>query len=106
MYNRQRNLARYAKLRVFERITGKSVFKDYNVLLEKYETKQMQQIWIYSHIHMLRKKDHFGFNKAGGPIEATEVKDFKELVNKSVNEKAEGKFGLTLSLIKITCVDE
>ena len=66
----------------------------------------MQQIWIYSHIHMLRKKDHFGFNKAGGPIEATEVKDFKELVNKSVNEKAEGKCGFTISIVKDTCVGE
>ena len=51
----------------------------------------MQQIWILSHIHMLRKKDHFGFSKLGGPVEPSEIKDFKELVNKSVNEKVEGK---------------
>ena len=40
---------------------------------------------------MLRKKEYFGFSRIGGRIEESEIKDFKELVNKSVNEKIEGK---------------
>jgi len=52
VYNRQRNLSRYRKLKVFELITGKSVFKSYDVLLQNYEMKQMQLIWIKGHVYM------------------------------------------------------
>ena len=38
-FNRERNMNRYRKLKVYERITGKSVFLDYAVLLERYEIK-------------------------------------------------------------------
>ena len=38
-YSMAVNLNRYRKLKVFERITGKSVFLDYDVLLERYEIK-------------------------------------------------------------------
>lgn len=46
-------MSRYRKLKVYERITGKSVFLDYDVLMERFEIKQMQLIWIKSHIHMM-----------------------------------------------------
>ena len=47
-------LTRYAKLKVFERITGKKIFLDYPVLLARYEEREMQAIWIKSHVYMLR----------------------------------------------------
>lgn len=46
LFSRERNLCRYQKLKVFERITGKSVFLAYDVLLERYEVAEMQKIWI------------------------------------------------------------
>ena len=54
VYNAQTNLKRYAQMeKAFNRITGKSVFKDYTVLLERFEIRTMQQIWMKSHIYML-----------------------------------------------------
>ena len=43
VYNPQTNLKRYAQMeKAFNRITGKSVFKDYAVLLERFEIRTMQ----------------------------------------------------------------
>jgi len=39
---------RYEQLHVFEKITGKSAFKDYDVLMEAYEKKVMIDIYIQS----------------------------------------------------------
>lgn len=53
VYNPLTNLKRYAQMeKAFNRITGKSVFKDYAVLLERFEIRTMQQIWMKSHIFM------------------------------------------------------
>ena len=52
-YNNQKgNNTRYANLKVFEKITGKSCFKDYEVLIEAYEQKIMLDIYIKSQIHL------------------------------------------------------
>ena len=51
VYNPGKIVNRYEKLKVYERITGKSVFKDYDVLLERYEIEKMQEIWMKSHIY-------------------------------------------------------
>lgn len=61
VYNQAVNKSRYRKLKVFERVTGKSIFVDYDVLLERYEIKEMQIIWIKSHIFMLKKAGTQGF---------------------------------------------
>jgi len=63
VYSQAVNLSRYRKLKVFERVTGKSVFLDYDVLLERYEIREMQTIWIKSHIHMQRSRGVQGFER-------------------------------------------
>ena len=50
--NKKANATRYENLKVFEKITGKSCFKDYEVLIEAYEQKTMLDIYIKSMIHM------------------------------------------------------
>lgn len=38
--------ARYAKLAVYQKVTGKSTFKDYVVLMEAFEKKEMLKLFI------------------------------------------------------------
>ena len=90
VYNQAVNKSRYRKLKVFERVTGKSIFVDYDVLLEQYEIKEMQTIWIKSHIYMLRKSNTQGFEH--DQTDAAMEKNFKDMVNNGVkNDRSKTK---------------
>lgn len=55
---------------------------DYDVLLERYEIKEMQTIWINSHIYMLRKAHTQGFEH--DQTDAAMEMKFKTMVNAGV----------------------
>ena len=44
--------ARYAKLAVYQKVTGKSTFKDYVVLMEAFEKKEMLKLFIRGMMHL------------------------------------------------------
>ena len=53
----KKNSDKYAGTKVFERITGKAAFKDYGVLMEAYEMKVMEKVFILGQIATLEKKN-------------------------------------------------
>ena len=44
--NNEAQQNRYAKLQVYQKVTGKSTFKDYEVLTEAFEKKEMLKVFI------------------------------------------------------------
>ena len=87
VYNAAQIANRYQKLKVYERITGKSVFTDYDVLLERYEIDKMQEIWVRSHIYMLKRSMHPGFGHT--ETEESMMEAFVKMLNAGAKEKGD-----------------
>ena len=59
----QKNMQKYAKLKVYERVTIKSAFKDYSILMEQHQQKTMLEIFIKGCIEVFVKTSKHGFDK-------------------------------------------
>ena len=51
-----RAIHRYSKLDIYHKVTGKSVFKNYDVLMESYEQKVMLNVYIKSIVNLESQK--------------------------------------------------
>ena len=53
--NNEAQQNRYAKLQVYQKVTGKSTFKDYEVLTEAFEKKEMLKVFGFCNNHSNRR---------------------------------------------------
>lgn len=76
---------------MYQKITGKSCFKDYDVLCEEYEQKVMLQIYLKSLAHLDQIKQRNTFKIIRPEKETT--KSFSELVSSKFTTSVKGSFG-------------